>query len=214
MHRALSAVRSIRKRTIMLDRVAEVTRTTGETDITVRINIDGSGRADINTPVGFMNHMLSALSKHGMLDLEVTATGDLETGTHHTIEDTAIALGRCIDAALGDKRGIVRMSSKHVPLDEALSHAVVDLSGRGYPVINMGSTSNAGEFSPDMARHFFESLAIEGKLNLHLTVQRGTNEHHMIESAFKAFARALREAASVDMRAADQVPSTKGTIAD
>lgn len=198
----------------MPNRVAQVTRTTGETDISVRVNIDGDGRAEINTPVGFMNHMLAALSKHGMLDLDVTAKGDLETGTHHTIEDTAIALGRCIDEALGDKRGIVRMSSKHVPLDEALSHAVIDLGGRGYPVIDMGSTSNAGEFSPDMARHFFESLAIEGRLNLHLTVIKGTNDHHMIESAFKAFARALREAASIDPRAVDQVPSTKGTIAD
>ena len=158
--------------------------------------------------------MLSALSKHGMLDLEVRAIGDLETGTHHTIEDTAITLGRCINEALGDKRGIVRMSSKFVPLDEALSHAVVDLGGRGYPVIDMASTSNIGEFSPDMARHFFESLAIEGRFNLHLSVVKGTNEHHMIESAFKAFARALREAASFDPRATDQVPSTKGTLTD
>lgn len=198
----------------MQSRVAEITRTTGETDISVRIDLDGTGKSSIDTPVGFMNHMLTALSKHGLLDLEVAASGDMETGSHHTIEDTAITLGRCIDDALGDKRGIVRMSSKFVPLDEALSHAVIDLSGRGYPVIDMGSTSNAGDFSPDMARHFFESLAIEGRFNLHLSVLRGTNEHHMIESAFKAFARALREAASFDVRALDQMPSTKGTLTD
>ena len=196
----------------MQNRVSEITRTTGETDISVRIDLDGTGRSSIDTPVGFMNHMLTALSKHGLIDLEVAASGDMETGSHHTIEDTAITLGRCIDDALGDKLGIVRISNKFVPLDEALSHAIVDLSGRGYPVIDMGSTSNAGEFSPDMARHFFESLAIEGKFNLHLSVLRGTNEHHMIESAFKAFARALREAASLDVRALDQMPSTKGTL--
>ena len=198
----------------MSDRIAEMSRATGETDIQVRLNIDGQGRAEIDTPIGFMNHMLHALAKHSMMDLSVTATGDIETGSHHTVEDTAIVLGRCIAEALGDCAGIVRMSSKHVPLDEALSHAVLDLSGRGYPVIDMGSTSNIGDLSPDMARHFFESLAYEGRFNLHLTVIRGSNEHHMIESAFKAFARALREAASLDPRAQGEVPSTKGTLSN
>ncbi len=196
----------------MSDRIAEITRETGETNIRVRLNIDGQGRAEIDTPIGFMNHMLHALAKHSMIDLSVTATGDIETGSHHTVEDTAIVMGRCLGEALGDCTGIIRMSSKYVPLDEALSHAVVDLSGRGYPVINMGSNSNVGDFSPDMVRHFFESMAYEGRFNLHLTVLRGTNEHHMIESAFKAFARALREAASVDERASGAVPSTKGTL--
>ena len=144
----------------MSDRIAELTRKTGESDIRVRVNIDGQGRAEIDTPVGFMNHMLQALAKHSMIDLSVTATGDMETGSHHTAEDTAIVLGRCIAEALGDCAGIVRMSSKHVPLDEALTHAVVDLGGRGYPVIDIGSTSNYGDFSPDMARHFFETLAL------------------------------------------------------
>ncbi len=198
----------------MSDRTAEISRVTGETDISVRLDIDGQGRAEIDTPVGFMNHMLHALAKHSMIDLTVKATGDVETGSHHTVEDTAIVIGRCLAQALGDGAGIVRMSSKHVPLDEALSHAVLDLSGRGYPVIDMGSTSNAGDFSPDMARHFFESMAAEGRFNLHLTVLRGTNEHHMIESAFKAFARALREAATVDPRTGGAVPSTKGTLSD
>ena len=198
----------------MSDRVAEIERITGETQISVRLNIDGQGIADIDTPIGFMNHMLHALAKHSLMDLSIKATGDIETGSHHTVEDTAIVLGRCLAEALGDCSGITRMSSKHVPLDEALSHAVVDLSGRGYPVIDLGSTSNIGDFSPDMARHFFESLAYEGRFNLHLTVLRGTNEHHMIESAFKAFARALREAASIDERAGGAVPSTKGTLSD
>ena len=196
----------------MSDRTAEIERATGETNIRVSINVDGQGRAEIDTPIGFMNHMLHALAKHSMMDLSVTATGDVETGSHHTVEDTAIVIGRCLLEALGVCAGIVRMSSKHVPLDEALSHAAVDLSGRGYAVIDMGSTSNIGDFSPDMARHFFESLASEGRFNLHLTVLRGTNEHHMIESAFKAFARALREAASIDDRADGAVPSTKGTL--
>ena len=198
----------------MSDRTANIERVTGETQISVSLNIDGQGRAEIETPIGFMNHMLHALAKHSMMDLSVTATGDIETGSHHTVEDTAIVIGRCLAEALGDCAGIVRMSSKHVPLDEALSHAVVDLSGRGYPVIDMGSSSNVGDFSPDMARHFFESMAYEGRFNLHLSVLRGTNEHHMIESAFKAFARALREAASIDERAAGSVPSTKGTLSD
>ena len=198
----------------MSDRTANIERVTGETQISVSLNIDGQGRAEIETPIGFMNHMLHALAKHSMMDLSVTATGDTETGSHHTVEDTAIVIGRCLAEALGDCAGIVRMSSKHVPLDEALSHAVVDLSGRGYPVIDMGSTSNVGDFSPDMARHFFESMAYEGRFNLHLSVLRGTNEHHMIESAFKAFARAFREAASLDERADGSVPSTKGTVSD
>ena len=198
----------------MSDRTANIERITGETQISVSLNIDGQGRAEIETPIGFMNHMLHALAKHSLMDLSVTATGDIETGSHHTVEDTAIVIGRCLAEALGDCAGIVRMSSKHVPLDEALSHAVVDLSGRGYPVIDMGSTSNVGDFSPDMARHFFESMAYEGRFNLHLSVLRGTNEHHMIESAFKAFARAFREAASLDERADGSVPSTKGTVSD
>lgn len=198
----------------MSDRTAEIERVTGETQIRVSLNIDGQGRAEIETPIGFMNHMLHALAKHSMMDLSVTASGDVETGSHHTVEDTAIVIGRCLAQSLGDCAGIVRMSSKHVPLDEALSHAVVDLSGRGYPVIDMGSSSNVGDFSPDMARHFFESMAYEGRFNLHLTVLRGTNEHHMIESAFKAFARAFREAASTDERARGSVPSTKGTLSD
>lgn len=198
----------------MSDRIAEIERVTGETQIRVSLNIDGQGRAEIETPIGFMNHMLHALTKHSMMDLSVTASGDIETGSHHTVEDTAIVIGRCLAEALGECAGIVRMASMHVPLDEALSHAVVDLSGRGYAVVDMGSTSNSGDFSPDMARHFFESLAYEGRFNLHLTVLRGTNEHHMIESAFKAFARALRAAATIDERAGDSIPSTKGTLSD
>ena len=196
----------------MTKRIAEIERITGETQIRIRVDLDGDGSAEIDTRIGFFNHMLHAFAKHSMVDLTVSADGDLETGTHHTIEDAAIVLGRCLAEALGDAAGIVRIASRHVPLDEALAHAVVDLSGRGYPVIDLGSTSNYGDFSPDMARHFFESLAYEGRFNLHLTVVRGTNEHHMLEASFKAFGRAFREAASVDKRARGAVPSTKGTL--
>ena len=196
----------------MPNRTAHITRETRETSVDVRLDLDGSGQAQISTGVGFFDHLLTSLAHHALFDLAITTRGDLEVDDHHTVEDTAIVIGRCLAEALGDCAGIVRMSSKHVPLDEALSHAVVDLSGRGYPAIDMGSTSNAGDFSPDMARHFFESMAYEGRFNLHLTVLRGTNEHHMIESAFKAFARALREAASEDPRAGGAVPSTKGTL--
>ena len=197
-----------------MDRIAEINRETGETKVKIRLDLDGQGSSEIQSPIGFMNHMLNALAKHSMMDLSVTADGDIETGSHHTIEDTAIVLGRCISQALGDRVGIVRMSSKSVPLDEALTSVALDLSGRGYPVVDMGSTSNSGEFSLDMARHFFESMSIEGRFNLHLQVVRGSNEHHVIESAFKAFARALREAASIDERASYAVPSTKGTLTE
>ncbi len=197
-----------------MDRIAEMNRETGETKVKIRLDLDGQGSSEIQSPIGFMNHMLNALAKHSMMDLSVTADGDIETGSHHTIEDTAIVLGRCISQALGDRVGILRMSSKSVPLDEALTSVALDLSGRGYPVVDMGSTSNSGEFSIDMARHFFESMSIEGRFNLHLQVVRGSNEHHVIESAFKAFARALREAASIDERASSAVPSTKGTLTE
>ncbi len=180
----------------------------------IRLVLDGQGRSEIESPIGFMNHMLNALAKHSMMDLSVVADGDIETGGHHTIEDTAIVLGRCISMALGNRVGIVRISSKSVPLDEALTSVALDLSGRGYPVVDMGSTSNIGEFSIDMARHFFESMSIEGRFNLHLQVVRGSNHHHIMESAFKAFARALREAASIDQGASSAVPSTKGTLTE
>jgi len=193
-------------------RKATVDRNTNESTISVSLNIDGTGRYDIKTDVGFLKHMLEQISKHGLIDITVTAKGDLETGTHHTIEDTAITLGRAISKALGDRRGIIRMADQTCPLDEALTRVAIDMSGRGYAVIDMGGNNNIGEFPLDLARHFFESMAIEGKFCLHVKVLNGSNEHHVIESAFKAFARALRRSVTIDEKAPTQISSTKGTI--
>jgi imidazoleglycerol-phosphate dehydratase len=193
-------------------REATIQRETGESKISITVNLDGTGRADIETPFGFLTHMLNQVARHGLMDLTVRVSGDVETGSHHTIEDTAIVLGRAIDQALGDRRGVTRMAHALVPLDEALSQVVVDLSGRGYAVVNMASSNNIGEFPADMARHFFEAMATEGRFCLHVRVLSGLNEHHVIESSFKALARALREAATIDPRASDIVPSTKGQL--
>ncbi len=193
-------------------RVGTVERETGETKISITLGLDGTGQADVETPVGFLNHMLNQIARHGLVDLKVRVTGDMQTGTHHTIEDTAIALGRCIDKALGERRGIVRMAHALVPLDEALSQVAIDLSGRGYAVVDLGTSNNVGEFPADMARHFFEAMAIEGRFNIHVKVLSGLNEHHMLEASFKGFARALRAAAAIDARASGAVPSTKGTL--
>ena len=193
-------------------RVATIVRETGESKISVTVNLDGTGQTEINTPVGFLKHMLHQIARHGMIDLKVEANGDLETGSHHTVEDTAIVLGRTLDKALGDRKGIVRMADRTCPLDEALTQSVIDLSGRGYAVVNMGSENNIGEFPSDLARHFFEAMAGEGRFCLHIRVLSGQNEHHVIESAFKAFARALRDASKLDERNPDGIPSTKGTL--
>ena len=193
-------------------RKATVDRSTNESTISVSLNIDGTGQYDIKTDVGFLKHMLEQISKHGLIDISVTAKGDLETGTHHTIEDTAITLGRAISKALGERRGIIRMADQTCPLDEALTRVAIDMSGRGYAVIDMGGNNNIGEFPLDLARHFFESMAIEGKFCLHVKVLNGSTEHHVIESAFKAFARALRTAVTIDEKAPTQISSTKGTI--
>ena len=193
-------------------RVATIVRETGESKISVTVNLDGTGKAEIDTPVGFLKHMLHQIARHGMIDLKVEADGDLETGSHHTVEDTAIVLGRTLDKALGDRKGIVRMADRTCPLDEALTQSVIDLSGRGYAVVNMGSENNIGEFPSDLARHFFEAMAVEGRFCLHIRVMSGQNEHHVIESAFKAFARALRDASKLDERNPDGIPSTKGTL--
>jgi|TARA_B110000438_G_scaffold229720_1_gene224556 imidazoleglycerol-phosphate dehydratase len=195
-------------------RIATIVRETGESKIAITINLDGTGQVEVDSPIGFLKHMLSQVARHGSIDLKVEANGDLETGSHHTVEDTAIVLGRAIDQALGDRKGIVRMADRSCPLDEALTHAVLDLSGRGYAVIDMGSDNNVGEFPADMARHFFEAMAVEGRFCLHIRVLAGKNEHHVIESSFKAFARALRDASRIDDRNPDGIPSTKGTLTD
>lgn len=195
-------------------RTATIVRETSESKVSVEVNLDGTGKAEINTPVGFLKHMLNQIARHGLIDLKVEADGDLETGSHHTVEDTAIVLGRAIDEALGERRGIVRMADRTCPLDEALTQAVIDLSGRGYAVVNMSIDNNVGEFPADLARHFFETIAIEGRFCLHIRVLTGQNEHHVIESAFKAFARSLRDASRIDERNPDAVPSTKGTLTE
>ena len=160
--------------------------------------MDGKGISNINSPIGMLNHMLDQIARHGLIDINATITGDLETGTHHIIEDTAIVLGICIDEALGDRSGILRMGDKTCLLDEALCSVALDLSGRGYAVIDMGSSDNEGEFSLDMGRHFYESLSSNGRFGIHLKMISGTNHHHILESSFKTFSRALREAASID----------------
>jgi len=193
-------------------RVAAAERETAETKVSISLNVDGTGRADIQTPVGMLSHMLDQLARHGAFDLTARAEGDIETGSHHVVEDTAIMLGRCLDKALGDRAGIVRMANAAVPLDEALSEVALDLSGRGYAVVELGTENQMGDFPTSMARHFLESFAVEGRLGLHVRVVRGKNEHHVIESAFKALARALRTAVSRDSRSTDTVPSTKGTL--
>jgi len=154
-------------------RVATIVRETGESRIAVTVNLDGTGQVEVDTPIGFLKHMLNQIARHGLIDLKVEANGDLETGSHHTVEDTAIVLGRAIDQALGDRKGIVRMADRTCPLDEALTHAVLDLSGRGYAVIDMASDNNVGEFPADMARHFFEAMAVEGRFCLHIRVLAG-----------------------------------------
>lgn len=195
-------------------RIATVERKTGESDISVTWNLDGVGEAKIETENGMLRHMLDALGRHGAFDLTVRAVGDTSMGWHHVLEDTAIAAGRCLDKALGDRRGIIRMAHAIVPLDEALSRVVIDLSGRGYAVVDMGHPEYEadGLFSSDMVRHFLEAFAIEAKMALHARVLDGTNDHHRTEATFKALARALRAAVARDDRTGSAIPSTKGVI--
>jgi imidazoleglycerol-phosphate dehydratase len=193
-------------------RIASLERNTSESQISVTLNLDGIGKADIETDNGMLKHMLDAFARHGSFDLTVKAEGDHSMGWHHVLEDTGIVLGRVLDEALGDKRGIVRMANAIVPLDEALSRVVIDISGRGYGVVDMGTPKYEGEFSSDEVRHFLEAFAIESRMALHATVLAGKNDHHRSEATFKALARALRAAVAVDERNPDAVPSTKGLI--
>jgi len=195
-----------------IERKSKKTRTTGETQISIEINMDGKGVSEIKSPVGMLNHMLDQIARHGLIDIKASIEGDLETGTHHIIEDSAIVLGMCIDDALGDRVGILRMGDKTCLLDEALCSVALDLSGRGYSIIDMGSSDNEGEFSLDMGRHFYESLSANGRFGIHLRMLSGSNHHHILESSFKTFSRALREAASIDPRRVDSIASTKGSL--
>jgi imidazoleglycerol-phosphate dehydratase len=196
----------------MAKRSATIQRTTGETDVRLTLALDGTGAGTRATGVGFLDHMLELLARHGRVDLDVQASGDLQTGAHHTAEDTAIVLGQALDEALGDRAGIVRYGSATVPMDEARASCALDISGRPFTLFEAdlppGST---GGFDHELTEEFFRALANAAKLTLHLRVEAGTNAHHMIEAAFKAFARALRAAIAIDPTESG-VPSTKGTL--
>jgi imidazoleglycerol-phosphate dehydratase len=195
-----------------MTRSAEIDRRTGETDVTVRLSLSGRGEGERNTGVGFFDHMLDLLARHGALDLTVQARGDLHTGAHHTVEDVGICIGRALDEALGDRAGITRYGHAIVPMDEARATCAIDLSGRGLCVFEADLAAGAiGNFEHELVEEFFRALALNGRMTLHLTIDRGTNLHHKIEAAFKAVARALRAAVAVDAEQ-DGVPSTKGTL--
>ena len=195
----------------MSSRKAAISRETLETKITLELTLDGSGRAEVATGIGFFDHMLTALAKHARFDLVLKCAGDLGVDDHHTVEDCALALGQALDRALGERRGIARFGSAFAPLDEALARAVVDLSGRPCAVIELGLKREAlGELACENLSHFFTSLATTGRMALHVDVLRGMNDHHRAEAAFKATALALREAVRIE--GPDQVPSTKGVL--
>lgn len=193
-------------------RQARVERTTRETSIVLSLNVDGSGRAEIDTGIGFLDHMLTLLASHGLFDLEIQAKGDLHIDEHHTAEDTMICLGKAFDQALGDRRGIVRTAHSYVPMDESLALVAVDLSGRPYCVFSAEfATLRLGTLGTDLIFHLFETLAIHAQLNLHAQVLYGRNDHHKVEALFKGLARALDAATQIDPRR-QGVPSTKGTV--
>ena len=195
-----------------MTRSATIERRTGETDVRLVLTLEGSGSGTRETGVGFLDHMLDLLARHGRMDLELKVAGDLQTGAHHTAEDTAIVLGQALDAALGEREGIARYGSATIPMDEARASCAIDISGRPFTLFEAelppGST---GGFEHELTEEFFRALASNAKLTLHLTVQAGANVHHVIEAVFKAFARALRVAVALDPTERG-VPSTKGTL--
>ncbi|MDO5529268.1 MAG: imidazoleglycerol-phosphate dehydratase HisB [Paracoccus sp. (in: a-proteobacteria)] len=194
-------------------RKAEITRTTAETDITVSVNLDGSGAYDNETGVGFFDHMLDQLARHAMIDLTVRAKGDLHIDDHHTVEDCGIAIGQALAQALGDKRGIRRYGAFHLAMDDTLIRAALDLSGRPFLVWNVDfPTAKIGSFDTELVREFFQAISTHGGITLHMDRLHGINAHHIAEAAFKAFARALREAVEPDPRLEGALPSTKGAL--
>src|SRR5947209_4684431 len=195
-----------------MSRTAQIDRKTGETEIHVSLGLDGEGAGERATGVGFFDHMLDLLARHGRLDLIVRARGDLDTGAHHTVEDVGICIGQALDQVLGDRAGIARYGQATIPMDEALASCAIDLSGRGLRVFEAALPPGAvGNFDHELAEEFLRALAMNAKLTLHLTVERGTNAHHVIEASFKALARALRAATALDATERG-VPSTKGTL--
>lgn len=196
-------------------RSASVTRKTKETDIAVSVALDGTGTYDVSTGIGFFDHMLEQLSRHSLIDITVRATGDLHIDQHHTVEDVGIALGLALKQAMGDRKGISRYADVHLPMDETLTRAAVDVSGRPFLVFEIPfSRDKIGTFDTELFEEFFRAFAFNAGLTLHVATLYGVNNHHMIESAFKAVARVLRSALAVDPRQADAVPSTKGSLGD
>jgi len=194
-------------------RTAEIHRTTNETDIQVRLNLDGVGAHEITTGVGILDHMLSHVAVHGLFDLTLTARGDLHIDSHHTIEDCALALGQAVNQALGDRKGIARIGAAYVPMDEALAFVALDLSGRPYTVFEAEwRAPMIGQMPTSLVGHFFESLAVTARMNLHARVLYGRDDHHQAEALFKALGRALDAATQLDPRRGGAIPSTKGTL--
>ena len=194
-------------------RVAELARNTAETQISVRVNLDGTGVSRLHTGIGFFDHMLDQIARHGLIDLDIDAEGDLHIDGHHTVEDVGITVGQALAKAIGDKKGLRRYGHAYVPLDEALSRVVVDLSGRPGLVFNVPFTRAAiGDFDVDLIHEFFQGLVNHAAITVHIDALRGDNAHHQAETVFKAFARALRMAVELDPRAADLIPSTKGAL--
>jgi imidazoleglycerol-phosphate dehydratase len=194
-------------------RQGSIERETKETRVSVRIDLDGSGRAQVETGVGMLDHLLEQIAQHGLIDITIKANGDLHRDAHHTAEDVAICLGRALNDALGDRRGIVRMADALVPLDEALAQVALDLNGRGYSSLDLSwSGESMGELPTDMVGHVLSTLAVEGRFTLHARILSGGNDHHKAEALFKALARSLGAASRLDPRRAGQVASTKGTL--
>lgn len=196
-----------------MTRYAEIKRTTKETDIRVRVGLDGAGVAKIATGIGFFDHMLEQLARHSLIDIEISAKGDLHIDQHHTVEDVGIALGQALKQAAGDLRGIVRYADVHLPMDEALTRVAVDVSGRPYLVFKVGvPQGKIGEFDTELVREFFQALAQHAAITLHIETLYGVNSHHIVETCFKGVARALGAALSIDPRQKGSIPSTKGTL--
>lgn len=194
-------------------RQASVSRTTKETSISVSVDLDGTGKAEVNTGVGFFDHMLDQIARHSLIDLKIEAKGDLHIDFHHTVEDTGIALGQAVRKALGDLKGITRYADCHLAMDEALTRAAIDISGRPYLVFEANFTRpKIGEFDTELVEEWFRAFAMNAGVTLHVTNLYGSNNHHIAESCFKALARVLGAAVAIDPRRADVVPSTKGTL--
>ena len=194
-------------------RSAEITRKTAETDITISLDLDGTGRYDNQTGVGFFDHMLDQLSRHALIDMTIRATGDLHIDDHHTVEDVGIALGQALSRAMGDKTGIRRYGACLLPMDDALVRCALDLSGRPFLVWDLAlPTQKIGTFDTELVREFFQALSTHGGITLHIHQLEGINSRHIVEAAFKAVARALRDALETDPRKADAIPSTKGSL--